>query len=177
MSVKNSYPELPELNYLKTKVEMGEVVYYLKSLSVPAPVKIAAYVMFRNESANGTAGINHNYLGIQADSGRWADHLAVHFVGTIVKNENMTGNQRRFLAFKSYEGSLAFLIDRIKARGLFVGGTTNKVVKMQINTPETWVLAYWREWVTGNAKAQIPDKERSGLLKMYQQGEQIFNKN
>jgi hypothetical protein len=34
-------------------------------------VKRASYVMFRNESGNGAKGINNNYCGAQADSGRW----------------------------------------------------------------------------------------------------------
>lgn len=174
MSVENSYPELPELSPRKTTVAMSDVIAYLQLLSVPKAIKIAAYVMFRNESGNGTSGINNNYLGIQGDSGRWPDYLSAHVVGTVIENENMTGKSRRFLAFDNFKASIDFLIDRIKSRGLFVGGTTNFIIRMQINSSDAWAIAYWRSWVTGNAKAQMPDTERNGLLSMYKQGDSLF---
>lgn len=173
--IENSYPELPVLPFKKTAVTLDEVEVYLQSLTIPKPIKIAAYVMFRNESANGTAGVNNNYLGIQADNGRWPDSLKSHIVGTVVQNENMTGRARRFLAFDSFKGSIDFLINRIQNRGLFVGGTTSFITRMQINSPDAWAIAYWRCWVTGNANAQIPDSDRNGLLSMYKKGSTLFN--
>ena len=50
---------------------MGQVVQDLKALDYPVEVKKAGYIIFRIESANGTSGINENYCGFQADSGRW----------------------------------------------------------------------------------------------------------
>ncbi|AYD48205.1 hypothetical protein [Arachidicoccus soli] len=175
MTVENSYPELPVLPFERTSVSMDDVIAYLQSLTVDLSIKIAAYVMFRQESANGQSGVNNNYLGIQADSGRWADYLNSHLTGTVVKDENMTGQSRRFLAFDSFEGSIDFLIDRIKHRGLFVGGTTSFIIRMQINSPAAWAIAYWRTWVEGDANAQIPDDDRNGLLSMYKKGQTIFN--
>ena len=172
--IKNSYPELPELQYYRTSVEMGLVVSYLKSLNVSKAIKCAAYVMFRQESGNGRSGVNNNYLGIQADVARWPDSLNKYVNGTVLKKENMTGNYRRFLSFDSFEGSIEFLIDRIRSRGLYIGGYCNVIVKMQISNDNDWVTCYWRSWVTGDAKAIVPYSEQKGLLQMYAQGMKIF---
>jgi len=69
----NYYPGKPVLKYQKTSVEMGAVIPYLQSLNVPFEVKIMTYIIFRNESGNGSSGINNNYGGFQADSGLFAN--------------------------------------------------------------------------------------------------------
>ncbi len=106
--LRNSYPELPQMPYQRTSVDMKEVIAYIKTLEVSSEVKIAMYVMFRMESGNGKSGINNNYGGIQADSGRWAPELEKHMTGTVVKKENGTGKVRRFIAFENVAGSLGF---------------------------------------------------------------------
>ncbi len=63
--MKNYYTDKPVLQYRKTTVEMGAVVAYLQSLPVQVEAKRGAYIMFRNEGANGKAGINNNYVGAQ----------------------------------------------------------------------------------------------------------------
>ena len=173
-TVKNSYPELNEIDYKKTTVDMRNVIAYIKSLNVLKAVKLAAYTMFRMESGNGQSGINHNYMGIQADSGRWPDFLTQHAVGTVVKKENMSAKERRFLAFDSFESSVDFLIDRIQKRGLYVGGTSNFIVKQYIDTPATWTEVYWKTWVTGNLNAKIPLREKGELVQMYNLGSALF---
>lgn len=174
MSVNNSYPELPEINPKVTTVPMGDAVTYIQSLNYPTAIKIACYVIFRQESGNGQDGINNYYCGVQGDVGRWPDYLNKHIIGTVVEHENQTGKTRRFVAFDSFTASVDFLADRIQKRGLFVGGTTSFIIHMQINSPEAWAIAYWRSWDQGNATAKIPDNERNGLLSMYQQGTKIF---
>ena len=67
----NYYPELPQVPYAHTTVPMISVISYLKLLNCSQDVKRMAYIMFRNESGNGDHGINNNFCGIQADSGRW----------------------------------------------------------------------------------------------------------
>jgi hypothetical protein len=63
------------LPYKKTTVSMTAVNPYIASLHVPAEVKRAAYIIFRIESANGSKGVNSNFVGAQADSGRWQKEL------------------------------------------------------------------------------------------------------
>lgn len=170
----NFYSTLPEQNYYRTTVEMGEVINALKKFPVSREVKIACYVIFRNESGNGRSGINNNYIGAQADSGRWPDHLDRYITGWTQKKENMTGKSRLFLTFAGVEGSLAFLIDRIQDRGLFVGGTCNKVAEGYIADADDWCRYYWKSWVTGDEDAKIPASELQGLISMYNQGEKVF---
>lgn len=174
MSVKNYYPEKPVLSYRKTTVEMGAVVTYLQSLQVPLEVKRAAYIMFRFEGANGRAGINENYIGAQADSGRWPPQFDNRIAGTVVRNENGTGKQRIFLAFSSWRDSIDFLVERVQARGLYIGGYAHLVAKMDIKYPEELCLAYKRDWVTGNKKYLPTETELKAFLSMYHQAEKIF---
>jgi hypothetical protein len=170
----NAYPEKPVLPYKKTTVAMCDVVDYLRTLNVSKAIKIAAFILFRTESGNGNKGVNNNYCGLQADSGRWPAELDKYIIGTCVKSENMTGKQRIFLCFESFHASVDFLINRIESRGLYVGGTTHLITKTFIATPEDWAKAYHHEWVTGSAKS-VPSKEEiTGILSMYRQGVTLF---
>lgn len=170
----NFYSTFPEQPYYRTQVEMGEVIARLKQFEVLAAIKIACYVIFRNESGNGRSGINNNYCGFQADSGRWPAHLDKYVTGWTQKKENMTGKSRLFLTFSNVSGSLAFLIDRIQSRGLYVGGTCNVIKQGYIADPEDWCKFYWKSWVLGKEDAEIPKSELSGLLSMYKQGGRVF---
>ncbi|WP_345255312.1 hypothetical protein [Flaviaesturariibacter amylovorans] len=159
---------------MKTKVEMAEVICHLRNMPLPNEVKRATYVIFRIESANGTKGINNNYGGVQADSGRWGaeyDHL---FEGTVALKENTTQKDRLFLAFKDTASFLGFLSHRLQARGLYVGGTTWKITKLRVKTVEDLALAYYREWVTGNAKAAVPEANKATITSMYKQASELF---
>jgi len=170
----NFYSTFPERPYYKSSVEMGEVVAALKAFPVSKGVKIACYVIFRNESANGKSGINNNYCGFQADSGRWPIQLDKYITGWTAVNERMTGKRRLFLTFADVSGSLAFLIDRIESRGLFVGGTCNVIKHGYIADADDWCRFYWASWVTGDADAKIPSNELKGLMSMYAQGGRVF---
>lgn len=172
--MKNFYSEFPVLPYQKTSVVMPEVVVYIKSLEIPAPLKIAVYVCFRNESANGAKGVNWNFIGMQSDSGKWDAYIDQYVVGTCVREENSTGKVRGFLCFSKWQDSIDILAVKLKERGLYVGGTTHVVTRMYIHSPEEWAVAYHREWVTGRAKAIPPTSDRIGLVSMYKQGEVLF---
>lgn len=170
----NYYPEKPVLKYQRTSVEMGAVVEYLKSLSIEAEVKRTAYIIFRNESANGKSGINNNYGGFQADSGRWQAEYDSKIAGTLIKVENGTGKQRIFLAFNDFKGSIDMLVGRVQARGLYIGGYAHKISRMKISSPEQLSMAYKQEWVTGNHKALTTSDEQRNFISMYRQSTQIF---
>ena len=170
----NAYPEKPSVPYEKTTVAMAEVVPYLQSLGVPAAVKRTTYVIFRNESGNGGSGINNNYAGVQADSGRWPAQFDAAIVGVVTKVENGTGRERLFVAFGSWHTSVDFLADRVSARGLFVDGTTHQVVKMTIANANDLATAYQREWVTGSPTAVPNAQALASFLSMYSQAEGLF---
>lgn len=172
--MKNYYPELPQLPYRKTTVLMDLVIKFLQSLPIDKEVKRSCYVVFRNESANGNRGINNNYIGFQADGGRWDAAYDKRFTGTCVKVENGTGKQRIFLCFKSWQDSVEILADKLKARGMYVGGTTSKITKMQVSGKELLAAAYLKEWVKGQANYQPTHLEINSFVSMYNQAAKLF---
>lgn len=172
--MKNSYPEKPEMKYQKTTVEMGAVVGYMQSLQVPSEIKRAAYIMFRNESANGKSGLNNNYAGVQADSGRWPAKWDSVIIGTVSKMENGTGKVRLFVAFHSWQDTINFLVDRVQDRGLYVGGYARLVAKMKITSPTELAIAYKRDWVKGLRTYNPTEEEVANFMSMYRQAQKIF---
>jgi len=153
---------------------MGAVVGYLQVLQVSVEVKRAAYIMFRNESANGTKGLNNNYAGVQADSGRWPEKWDNEIVGTVAKTENGTGKVRLFVAFHGWQDSINFLIDRVQDRGLYIGGYARLIAKMRITTPTELAIAYNRDWVKGLKAYNPTETEVANFLSMYRQAAKIF---
>jgi hypothetical protein len=151
----NFYPGKPQLGYKKTIVSLEKVADYLNTTGYPVEVKRATYVIFGIESGNGQHGINNNYCGAQADSGKWPGKYDGFIVGTVLQYENGTGKLRRFLAFSDYTASIMFLADRLLHRGIYIGGTTYKIVKMTPQSPAELALAYTREWITGNPKSNL----------------------
>ena len=171
----NAYPEKPMLQYMKTTVEMAAVIAAIKATTAIPEIKRMAYIMFRNESGNGSHGINNNYCGFQADSGRWS---AVHdqaISGVVSKVENGTGKVRLFLAFNDVSGCIGMLLERVQGRGLYIGGTTHHILNMAINTPHDLSRAYQKEWVKGSAAAEPTPAEDSNFLSMYGQAAKLFS--
>ena len=116
MMLRNSYPNLPEIPYKRTSVEMPLVVLFAKSLIGKYKKEhiAMAYAIFRNESANGRLGVNNNYGGIQADCGVWTG-LPGNPVATCVKIDSGNAN-RRFLCFGEDGYKISFELFCIKAR-------------------------------------------------------------
>lgn len=172
--MRNYYTEKPIVKYQNTKVNMSEVIRYLNEKKVDKEIKRSTYVIFRIESANGSSGINNNYVGCQTDSGRWGEPLDSLITGTVIKTENATGKQRLFAAFKDFKGSVDFLLNRVADRGLYVGGDTHKIVKMHIDSPVQLAKAYRIEWVTGDPNAVCSQEQIKNFLSMYKQAEVLF---
>lgn len=170
----NAYPEKPVIPYKKTTVEMATVIAYLQKSAAAAEIKRTAYIMFRNESSNGRSGINNNYCGFQADSGRWSTAHDAKIAGVVAKVENGTGKQRLFLAFNDVTGCLDMLLERVEGRGLYIGGVTHKILIMHITTPVELARAYKKEWVSGSAKAEPSKAEADNFISMYKQTLQLF---
>ena len=172
--MKNYYPEKQIVPYVKTSVEMAAIIAYLKGLQVDKEVKRMAYIMFRNESANGARGINNNYCGFQADAGRWAAIHDAKIYGVVRKVENGTGKERLFLAFENVGGCLDMLIERVQGRGLYIGGKTNKITKMEITRAMDLARAYKKEWAAGSEIAEPNNAEMQNFLSMYGQAVKLF---
>lgn len=172
--MRNYYPDKPEAQYFKTSVEMGAVISYLQLLNVSASVKRSAYVFFRMESGNGKYGINNNYAGIQSDSGRWPAKYDNVIVGVVKKKENKTGKERLFCAFRTFGTSIDFLCDRIKDRGLYIGGQTNFITNTVIINQDDLATAYYREWVKGSKTFEPTTEQKFSFFSMYKQAIELF---
>jgi hypothetical protein len=170
----NSYPDKPTVPYQRTSVTMGAVVTYLQKATAPAEVKRAAYIMFRIESGNGGEGVNSNYLGFQADSGRWPSKFDDSIVGIVDEDENGTGRERLFLAFASFESCLDMLLYEVQTRGIYIGGHTFQISKLNVGTITDLCIAYVREWAVGSATAEPTTQEINDWKSMYAQAAGFF---
>ncbi|RAJ08474.1 hypothetical protein LX64_01126 [Chitinophaga skermanii] len=172
--MKNFYPEKPMVGYLNTQVPMTEVISQLQALDALFEVKRASYIMFRIESANGTRGINNNFVGAQADGARWPQKYDDNITGIVLRNENTTNKPRLFVAFDRWQTSIDFLLERVFNRGLYVGGYAHKIAKMPVRSAHDFAVAYKRDWVTGKSTANPTSTELNGILSMYKQASKFF---
>lgn len=171
----NAYQnDKPMLPYIRTTVEMAIVILYLQKLNINKEIKRTSYILFRNESANGHSGVNNNYCGFQADSGRWDEKYTPLISGVVSKAENGTGKTRLFLAFNDVGGCLSMLTGKIAERGLYVGGRITKIANMLIITPADLCSAYQKSWVTGNPNAIPSAQQLQAFLSMYAQAAKLF---
>jgi hypothetical protein len=67
-----------------------------------------------------------------------------------------------------------FLADRLQHRGIYIGGTTYKIVKMTPGTPAELALAYTREWVTGNPKANLNLNMLNAVVSHYKEAKKAI---
>jgi hypothetical protein len=146
---------------------MHEVIAYLQGAGCATEIKRMAYIMFRIESGNGEHGINNNYCGFQADSGRWPAAFDSRLAGTVTETENGTGKTRIFLAFHKWQDCVDMLLNRVQGRGLYIG-------EPGINTEHDLAESYYRQWVTGNPNAAMPPQESANFQSMYGQATALF---
>ena len=170
----NYYLDKPIVPYHKTIVEMARVIAAIAAVEVDKEIKRMAYIMFRNESANGQRGINNNYCGFQADSGRWGSVHDSAIEGVVDMYENKTGRRRLFLSFYDVSGCIGMLLERVEGRGLYIGGDTHKIWPAHIDSVNTLARAYKKEWAAGSAKAEPSTDEVNNFLSMYVQASKLF---
>lgn len=176
MAVKNFYPEKSTVPFSKKAVEMGTIIETLKAIpDYPAEVKRTAYVIIRNETANGKSVIGGtNVSGVQSDSGRWPAKWDNKIVAVSEKAENGTGKMRGFVVFDTLSNGISFLCDRIQAKGLFIGEkVTGRFHKGDVTTAEQLADAYQDEWVKGYDH-NTSVTEAKNFVSMYRQAEKIF---
>lgn len=176
--MKNYYSEKPIVLYKRTKVSMAEVIQEIQKTNFPVEVKRAAYMVFRKESANGQSGVNFNFSGLQADAGKWPQEYDRLISGVVQKVENGTGKLRLFLAFNNLADSLYMLMDRLQARGLFVGGRIDMPklnIHMDVPDIEQFARAYKKSWAAGSNAAEPTADDTAGFSSMYKQAIAIFS--
>lgn len=172
-AVPNKYPDKPVLPYARTTMGVSDIVQSLQTGGSDTNICRAAYVLICNESAAGRSGINNNYGGLQADNGRWSAEYDDLINGTCVLADS-GGKRRRFLCFPNAATCFQMLTSLIAKRGLYVGGTTSHITHMAVNSPADWVLAYQREWVTGDKNATVSPAQMRSLLSLYQNATDRF---
>lgn len=176
--MKNYYSEKPIVPYKRTQVEMPVVIAEIKKADFPVGVKRAAYMIFRIEGRNGKSGINFNFSGLQADAARWPAQYDRLISGVVQKMENGTGKPRLFIAFNTLSDSLYMLMDRLRARGLYIGGQVhmpNIGVHMDVPDIEQFARAYKKSWAAGSNKVEPSDADTAGFKSMYKQAISIFS--
>jgi uncharacterized protein (TIGR02594 family) len=165
-SVPNKYKDFPVDAYSRTTLTATDIAARLASMDVDTNIKRAAYALICNESGSGRAGINNNYGGLQADVGRWSSEYDEYISGTCVEID-ISGAKRRFLCFANADGCFKMIVGLIQKRALYIGATTNFITHMHITSPSDWALAYFREWVKGDANATLSEGELRNLLGLY----------
>lgn len=154
ITLKNVYPELKEVPYAKTTVTKAEVIAYLKSRNdFDVNIKRSVLAIWRNESANGSKGVNNNYFGIQADNNKWPDSTS-YVTGTSIKVDS-GGATRRFAVFADYKSNLLFMLNTIRRRNLVA------------NTAEEWAKKYVYEWVSPPNKEFTYNVQKYNLVSIY----------
>lgn len=175
MTLFNSYPNKPVIPFRSVRVEMGAIINAIKNSNHLVEVKRAGYVIARNETLNGQKTVNGtNICGAQSDCGKWQDEYDYSIVATCIKKENLTGKQRGFIVFDTLQHGVDFLLDRIKAKGIFIGEQVDgKYFKGDICTPEQLADAYEDEWVYGEDH-KTTFKEIQDFDSMYKQSLKLF---
>jgi len=188
---KNCYQELPVIPYKKTALPESDVVAYIKSLPWHNnEIKRTVYAVSYNETAGFNAGILTNYAGIQGDNARWRHSWDGLIKATTVKNENMTGNARRFLVFDKWQSSIDMLAFYMNSRGIYVGGNAKDFANInpvgsarlvaQHGQQEGQLLqvdlytAYLRAWVLGVADAQPKLADIIDFTSLYNKAAKLF---
>lgn len=174
MSIKNAYPELPEIDCKITSIPMDVINNYIKTIPYIKEVKIITQIVIRNETGNGKSFLCNNGCGQQADGARLPDKWISFISATFLKKENMTGSMRRFVAFKDWTTTVALLADRVFKRGLFIGEQVDSnYYKGTVKTPEDAAKCYWQEWVVGN-QSNPSEQFVKDFVSMYKQAAKIF---
>ena len=172
--MKNAYPELPIVPCVITSVSMDDIIAYIKTIPYITEVKRIVYIVVRNETGNGHSFLCNNGCGEQADGGRLDQKWIPFIVGTFVKKENMTGNQRIFCAFKDWTVTIALLADKVLHRGMFIGEQVDSTYyKGTVKTPQDAAKAYWDEWVEGDS-TNTSQQFINDFVNMYNKSTTLF---
>lgn len=168
------YPELPKLDPPPPGTLLNSIYAANKLLELtdPETAKSVFIIIGAESSKNGdiktpltysfrSAG-GHNYTGVQTDCGRWSAP------GIVARFCRFDGKKNReFAAFTGDAEFLAFMADRVKAKG-FRGSDGN-----------AWTERYLNDWVFKDLKSQNPtlyNQYFPDKLKIYNTYARLFDK-
>jgi hypothetical protein len=191
--VLNFYAELPEVPYEQVRLPQDAVVDYIKTLTCNVEVKRIVFAVSYNETAGYQALVNTNAAGFQGDNSRWARRWDSIITATTVKCENMTGNARRFLVFKSWQNSIDMLAYYMLARGIYTGGNAQGFAGINPVGPAKSITqpgeknehtagllqadlytAYLRAWVLGDINARPKPGDTEDFTRLYNKAAKLF---
>ena len=139
---KSKYPELEYLDTPNsTTLTYLEAVTYLKN-SHRGVAKAVFAVMWAEASKTGNSfkGIEHNYAGVQTDSGRWGSSDRYFAAQHIARDSK---GYRVFASFSDSASFLDFMADRVRSKG-FSG-----------DNADAWTATYIDKWWSPSDKAQF----------------------
>lgn len=173
--MKNYYDDKKQVAYFNAKVEMAAIINHINNASAPVEVKRMAYIILRNESANGNSVVNGtNAAGVQSDSGRWPSKWDAAIVATTIKKGNREGYDRGFVVFDTLANCVQFLCERLQVRGMYIGGFSYKYYKKDVTNADTLAACYDAEWVFGNNTRRSKPEDIDGFISMYKQAAKLF---
>jgi hypothetical protein len=169
MAVKNYYPELPIVPYENLVIPVQDAIDCLNDFNnIPDAVKKIALTISYNETGGFKSVVGgklnnllrYNVAGFQGDNARWKNTENIPIVATTVKNENMTGNARRFLLFNTVSDSLYMLAFELQKRNIYLGAPNVKTIAQLAQL-------YWQNWVTGTFNAIMPKNDFDDFIQLY----------
>ena len=185
-AVKNCYPELPEMPYKQEAIAEADVVAHIHTLPFNTEAKRTTFTVSFNETGGFKALVNNNAAGLQGDNARWRHSWDGVIKATTVKNENMTGNARRFLVFDRWQSSIDMLAFYMNSRGIYVGGNAKDFANINPVGPARQdqvtgkplatdlYTAYYRGWVIGDIKAAPRKPDIADFTLLYLKSQTIF---
>lgn len=177
---ETSYSDKPTVDFQQTYIPKTQLATYLKSKikeGLNKNVAIAVMAKSINEQGSGDQlkGFNNNFYGVQTDSGRWASKYDSSIVGNVYATENATGKKRAFAAFSTPEVGADFVIGNVQSRGIYVGGTTTYITKgTKVTDATSWAKTYYKEWVRGDANAELDSSELKRLISIYTEATKLI---
>ena len=177
MAYKNSYAGiLPTLNYIGTPVSKADLLQYIDSTNYSVEIKTAVMTIVVQEVDNDSTGtikigVNNNMVSAQGDGNKWDKSYNKYFTGvTFTKS-------RWFMCFDTWQHSVDFMLDRVKVRGMYIGGYAPMYAKTTINNLDTFITAYQQEWVEGRhiLSAPIDQKQKDSLSSIYNHAYKYFS--
>ena len=181
---QNTYTNLPTLDEVSNLISRDDIRAYLDTTNYTAEQKTAVMTMIRKEAARGDnsgltkKAINNNLGGVQADGARWDKKWEQYFTG-VVYRPDWTGTMRWFIAFDTWQHCVDFMLANTKKRGIYFGGFSIPHALVYVNSIDSFVTAYLKEWVEGSSKLSKPTiydyPDYKELVSIYNQEYKYFS--
>ena len=106
---------------------------------------------------------------------KWPRKWEPHFTGVVHEHDH-NGDYRWFIAFDTWQSCVDFMLERTKERGIYVGGYAKVYAQTIVDSVDTFITTYYKEWVNGSSKTpNINKEEHQTLLSIYNQEYKYFS--